>query len=147
MTSPSDDSLARFEALVNAALTLGLAGLDGDPVNTRLLIPGADIVFQVPYTNNPATAERTCMLLSGLRYKKGALWQIIREICQKSGAVAPYHGITPANYLATQCKLVHFGGPRVASAHEVVQSTALLAEALARWGNRPARIERLLKPA
>lgn len=135
----TEESLTRFKALVNAALTLGLAGLAGGPAAVKLCIPGGHFEFQVPYTEG-----RKVVLVEAPFSRRCALRRIITKICEKSGAIAPCRGFSSIEFLETRGEPVHFVGPREASAHEVMQANALLAEALAQWGSKTAHIAKLL---
>lgn len=129
---------ARFETLIGAALTLGVNGLAGDPAAVADHIRGKQFHFTLPFS-----AGRKATRLTG-GYEFGALKDLIDHICARSGVVAPCYTDDPG-IISCDSAYTHVTVPRAVSAHDIIESHAMLSEVLAQWGLKQSGIEELLK--
>lgn len=134
------DSLDRFEKLVEAALTLSLAGLANDPEGVAPLIAGQRFFFDVPYIG-PRPAVRV-IASSAI----GALRLLLDEICERSGALAPLPPDAAVTAMVEYYARIAVDAPEEPSAHEVVAATTFLLESLVELGSDPAVLTRLMEP-
>lgn len=130
------DSLVHFQRLISAALTLSVAGLKNDDTQT----PGKRFQFEVP-----CSPGREARRVNGAVGHVG-LRTMVDWICTHSGAIAPHLAKSQeAHVLNNSYGLVIIHAPRAVSAHEVVESAALLFEAFQSWGIDPHEINRAME--
>lgn len=133
--------IAEFRTLIGAALTLAVAGLDGDPDWLNDNVKGSPFQFKIPYSRGNLAHKTRGGWLSG------ALHDILNDLCQRSGVVVRYESAyQDPDVIANDYYVMTVYAPSQASAHEVVAASALLEDGLARLGCHADYIEHVLTP-
>lgn len=133
-------TLEEFEAMVRAAQTLAVGGLAEDPAWFKDDVRGMAFRFDIPYGGE----DKAYKILGG--WPRGALHNLLRDICELSGAIAPHPEEDHEDY-DRDFITVTYVAPYEVSAHEVMEAHAYLSAALKRLGLDDDYIGILLKPA
>lgn len=134
------EKLEEFERLIRASLTLAVSGLAEDPDFFRDSFRGMAFRFDIPYSSE----HQPHKVVGG--WPRGALHNLIREICEHTGPVVPKpdaeHEDHDREFITRT-----FVAPYQVTAHDVMEASAYLEAGLKRFGLDDDYIAVLLKPA